>query len=130
MTFFDRPHYKISPSDLADWLDERAPASSWSVDGDPLLTALVDFPCPTDELSLQLRQLDRALFLHAPGDQDAFGQKTGWESIDALVVDTAVTQEEGSPKSRSLTLCWEDDVDEWVLYEDIGDPSIRSISHG
>jgi hypothetical protein len=50
MSIRDRPHYVIKPAELAKWLD-RHTDNWWIVDGDPLLGGVVDFPCPSDELT-------------------------------------------------------------------------------
>ena len=48
------PYYTIKSEELANWLDDQ-PESWWIVDGDPVLTSHVDFPCPSEELSAELR---------------------------------------------------------------------------
>ena len=51
-------HHIVIPSrKLAEWLDSQ-PGTWWNVDGDPLLTSEVDFPCPNEELAEGLRKHD------------------------------------------------------------------------
>ena len=52
---------EISSATLADWLDQRARDRWWAVDGDPILTGEVSFPCPTEELTAELRHIDGTL---------------------------------------------------------------------
>lgn len=49
MSLRDKPHYKLPGSVLADWIECQSD-KWWSVDGDPVLGSVVDFPCPSDEL--------------------------------------------------------------------------------
>ena len=60
------PHYEIQSSELAAWLEQQGVDLWWNVDGDPLLTGRLTFPCPADELSAELRKLNRALLVQAP----------------------------------------------------------------
>jgi hypothetical protein len=51
------PHYEMQSHDLADWLDNEGPDSWWTVDGERHLNRTVDFPCPPEELSEELRKM-------------------------------------------------------------------------
>ncbi len=62
MSVKDQPHYKLAANVLADWLDAQ-PEKWWSVDGDPLLMSIVDFPCPSDELAAAIRHEGKGLLL-------------------------------------------------------------------
>ena len=120
MTIHDRPHYLVRSPQLATWLRQANPDSWWSVDGDPLLTALLDFPCPTEELALQLDQLDRDLVVESlPDDDEAVGQPITTDDLAGLVRTIPSTQAPDAPPSQTLYLCWRGDVDEWVLAEEV-----------
>src|SRR6266436_4878939 len=69
------PHYELASSELAMWLENQGAKSWWSVDGDPLLTGRLSFPCPAEELAAELRDIGRTLLVQAqPGDSEAKGQ--------------------------------------------------------
>ena|SRR5690242_12900105 len=63
MSLRDEPHYKIASSELAAWLEAQGTDRWWNVDGDPLLTGRLSFPCPADELAAELRRINRTLLL-------------------------------------------------------------------
>ena len=77
-------HFEIASSELAKWLEEHAPDSWWNIDGDPLLTGRLYIPCPTDELALELRTLNRPLLVLAKDDPDAKGQIIDTKKFNAL----------------------------------------------
>ena len=115
-------HYEILSSELAKWLEERAPDSWWNVDGDPLLTGRLSIPCPTDELASELRKINRPMLVAAKDDPDAKGQ-----AIDATKLD-ALTRLAGNPNStgslplwvndRFFDLSWKGSPQVWLLIED------------
>jgi hypothetical protein len=107
------PHYTISAAELAVWIESQGDLSWWSVDGDPLLTGRLDFPCPGDELAAALRRVGKALILFDPRGT---ASSTG-ESIDAnRLNELAPTDDSGN---RVLQLCWEEGPDvDWLLVED------------
>src|ERR1017187_9367103 len=96
-------HYEILSSELAKWLEERAPDSWWNVDGDPLLTGRLSIPCPTDELASELRKINRPMLVAAKDDPDAKGQ-----AIDATKLD-ALTRLAGNPNSTGSLPLWVND---------------------
>jgi hypothetical protein len=57
------PHYAISSAELGAWIAEQGTDRWWNVDGDPLLTGSLSFPCPGDELAEELRRIDRLLLV-------------------------------------------------------------------
>src|SRR5713226_505151 len=63
MSLRDEPHYTIASSELADWLEGQGTDRWWSVDGDPLLTGRLSFPCPADEVAGELRRIKRPLLV-------------------------------------------------------------------
>src|SRR5690349_18756618 len=58
-TIAQQPHYRVDSAVLADWLKQRAPSTWWTVDGDPVLTEAMNFPCPSDDLAEHLRMLKK-----------------------------------------------------------------------
>jgi hypothetical protein len=118
------PHYEVSAADLATWLEQHGPESWWNVDGDPLLTGRISFPCPTDGLAAELRSINRALLIQArKGDSNAHGQV-----VDAAVINNLVSRfaenihsTEKLPawtNDRFFYLCWKGAPREWMLEED------------
>jgi hypothetical protein len=107
------PHYEILSSDLAAWIEQLGEDRWWNVDGDPLLTGRMPFPCPADELAAELRRIARPLLVQAKSeDADAKGQPTSKEKLDALV-------DRSLGGARLLYLCWEDSPFDWLLSEDL-----------
>jgi hypothetical protein len=124
MSLRDEPHYKIASSELAAWLEGQGTDRWWNVDGDPLLTGRLSFPCPADELAAELRRINRTLLV-----QDRRKSPSGrGEPIVARDLDGLVTRlgenvqtngtEPSWAKDRLFFLCWEDRGDEWLLVED------------
>jgi hypothetical protein len=118
------PHYEISSAELAVWLERQGKDRWWNVDGDPLLTGLLTFPCPAEELAAELRRINRHLLVQAKRDDaGAKGQV-----IDAATLDKAVgrfsenMQVSGAmpewAADRFLYLCWKRSTHEWLLAED------------
>ncbi len=117
------PHYEIPSAELASWLEKNAPDSWWYVDGDPLLTGRMPFPCPTDELATELRKLARPLLIQAPkGDREAKGQQIDASKVGALASRFRETVDsEPLPawaNDRFFFLCWKGSSVEWLLGED------------
>src|SRR6266436_6780762 len=74
----DRLGIRLSPQELGAWLDRQGSDRWWLVDGDPLLTSLVSFPCTGDEIAAVLRRIDKPLFLLSrnaaqPGESTELG---------------------------------------------------------
>ncbi len=63
MSVKDQPHYTLPAATLAGWI-ERQSDRWWSVDGDPNLTSLVDFPYPGDELAPVIRKIGKDLLVY------------------------------------------------------------------
>lgn len=116
MSIKEKPHYTLSAEALAGWLD-RQPEKWWSVDGDPLLSEIVDFPCPSDELAPEVRRVGKNLLLQdkTPHSQ-AHGEPVGEERLDELA-DTRIRRPQ-----KILHLAWADSDIEWLLLED--DPMV------
>jgi hypothetical protein len=80
----DLPFYTIKAGRLADWPDGQ-PDSWWIVDGDPVLTSHVDFPCPSEELSAELRDVTKSLRQFDPGkDSKAHREVIGVEQLNDI----------------------------------------------
>jgi hypothetical protein len=120
------PHYEISSPELADWLLEQGEEQWWNVDGDPLLTGRMTFPCPAEPLARELRKINRALLVQAKkGDAEAKGQAIGKDKLNEVVghfsENLHVSGEGEMPKwsgDRLLYLCWTGTSNEWLLAED------------
>jgi len=115
MSIRQRAHYRLTTSELAQWLDQQGDDCWWSIDGDPLLTGLVSLPCPSGELAEALRQIRIPLLLQdKDNNSQAAGQSVLAEDLDRL----AVTDNQGN---RSFLLGWAhapaSDLG-WLLVED------------
>jgi len=97
---------------LAEWL-EGQPGSWWNVDGDPLLTSEVDFPCPNEELAEALRAHndDIVLFIRKHVKPNIDGK---W---DALGLDD-LTDIENPRKEKNFLAAWKGSDIKWLLSED------------
>jgi hypothetical protein len=120
------PHYEILSSELATWLLEQGEDRWWNVDGDPLLTGRLTFPCPASELAEELRKINRPLLVQAKKDDiEAKGQRVGKDKLNDLVSHFAENMKvfgtgEMPPwgGDRLLYLRWKGAPDEWLLAED------------
>jgi hypothetical protein len=120
------PHYEIASTDLAAWLEEQGKDRWWNVDGDPLLTGRLTFPCPASDLAADLRKIGRPLLVQAKAeDKDAQGQPVGKDKLNELVGHFyenlhAPRGGELPPwgRDRLLYLRWKGSPDEWLLTED------------
>ncbi len=96
------------------------------MDGDPLLTGRVTFPCPVDELAAELRKINRPLLVQAKRDDSrATGQPVGADKLNEVVSRLAENVhslgEDQMPSwggDRLLYLCWKGTPYEWLLTED------------
>lgn len=87
MAIKDHPHYVVSSRILADWLDSQDDESWWSIDGDHYLSGLLSFPCPSDELSPVLREMNKDLLIQdLKNRRSAKGQRIGTSDLDKLCV--------------------------------------------
>jgi hypothetical protein len=126
MSIKDGPHYEIASTELAAWLEAQQPPRWWNVDGDPLLTGRMYFPCSAALLAKELRKLNRPLLVQAkPDDTRARGELVSRDKIDELVERFAdnLHAPQGGPlppwgEDRFLLLCWKQTPDEWLLAED------------
>jgi hypothetical protein len=112
MSVRDKPHYVLPATTLARWVESQ-PDRWWSVDGDPRLTGLVDFPCPGEELAPALRKVGKDLLLY----DKTPGSTAHGETVEAgRLKDLADT----SNRRRRMTylLTWADSDEDWLLVED------------
>lgn len=118
------PHYEIPSAELATWLELQGIDLWWNVDGDPLLTGRLSFPCPGDELAKELREINRPLLAQAAkGDADAKAQVIDAGKISQLVSRFAGNLRSTGPlpqwaNDRFLYMCWKGSPHEWLLAED------------
>lgn len=115
------PHLKISSCQLADWLTQQGEDRWWNVDGDPVLTGRVSFPCPADELARELRRLDRSLLVL--DRRPVASRPTPVKGLDDLVTRlgdgvAGVGASVGWATARVFFLCWDDRGEDWSLVED------------
>src|SRR5438093_8940960 len=109
MSLRDRPHYTLPAAELARWI-EGQPDQWWSVDGDPRLTSVVDFPCPSDELAPALRKIGKDLLLYdKTSPSRAHGEKLGADRLDELA------DVSNRLKEKTFLLSWADSDIEWLL---------------
>jgi hypothetical protein len=112
MSVKQNPHYTVPAEALAKWIEERS-ERWWFVDGDPLLTSTVDFPCPGDELAPAIRKIGKNLLLQdKDGSPTAKGQVVQDNRLDELS-DTRNRQQQ-----KTLLLSWSDSDIDWLLSED------------
>ena len=112
MAVKEMPYYRVRAAALADWL-EHQPDSWWVVDGDPLLTSRIDFPCPSDELAPAIRSIGRDLLVRdKAAASNAHGQFVEIDRLDELV-DVRNRHHE-----KTLRLSWIDSGIDWLLMED------------
>ncbi len=106
-------HAIVIPSrKLAEWLDSQ-PDTWWSVDGDPLLTSEVDFPCPSDELAEALRKHENDITVFT----NRKTQPSGGADLHSLDLDE-LTDTENPRKEKNILAAWRGSEIEWLLSED------------
>lgn len=124
MSIPNEPHYEIAATELAAWIEKQGADRWWNVDGDPLLTGRLMFPCPGDELAAELRRINRPLLvLDKHKSPDAKGQPITHEQLDALVGRLGENVQISEPlpswvADRLFFLCWKGRADDWLLVED------------
>ncbi len=124
MTIQLEPHFEVPSAELAAWIEKQGRNVWWNVDGDPLLTEHLAFPCPGDEFAEALRRFNRPLLIRDPKRrQDAKGQVISAADIDAVaeVMGNNVKYSGEKPfwaDDRVFYCCWKGSADEWLLAED------------
>jgi hypothetical protein len=118
------PYYEIPSGELADWILQQGEERWWNVDGDSLLTGLLSFPCPGDELAEELLRINKPLHvLVSANHADAKGEIIGKDKLDGLVGrmgENVVISGKIPPwvNDRVLCLRWKGAPVEWLLVED------------
>jgi hypothetical protein len=124
MSLQDEPHIRIASPELAAWLEAQGTDRWWNVDGDPILTSRLNFPCPGDELAAELRRINRTLLVQdRRKPPSARGERIVAQDLDAFVTRQGDNIQVNGTKplwanNRMFFLCWEDSGDEWLLVED------------
>lgn len=122
-TILAGPHFELPSTELAKWVEAQGLDCWWNVDGDPLLTSLVSFPCPGDELVAELRRLNRPLLVQVDS-ADARGERIDAKQLNAFVSwlrDAMPAYGLGVPPrtgDRLFYLCWKGSPVGWLLIED------------
>jgi hypothetical protein len=112
MSVKDKPHYTLPAQALAQWI-ERQPDKWWSVDGDPYLMSIIDFPCPGDELAPAIRRMGKDLVLQDKNTSStAHGEVIGTDRLDEL------SDVSNKRRRKVLLLSWADSNIDWLLIED------------
>ncbi len=97
---------------LAEWLDGQ-PGSWWNVDGDPLLTSEVDFPCPNEELAEALRRHNNDITIFASKS----AKSNVGADMDSLDLDD-LTDTEDPRQEKTFLAAWKGSDIKWLLSED------------
>ena len=108
------PRLVLPSTELAIWLDKQDPDVWWLVDGDPLLTGNVSFPCPSDVLAEELRRINAPLILIPSKDIKLGDRPITSDDLDALV------QKEQDREERIFLFRWTQPhfSHDWMLIED------------
>lgn len=107
-----KPHVVVPSRTLADWLDGQ-PETWWNVDGDPLLTSEIDFPCPNDELAEGFRKHDRNLLIFTKNLNTVNPHDNLRASDLEGLVDT-----DNPGREKYILAAWSGSDIEWLLSED------------
>ena len=108
----EHAYYLLGSDELANWLDAQH-ATWWFVDGDPDLTAELDFPCPNDELAVALRERHQTLLvLDRTPDSLAHGERITSQNLERLA------NRENRYDNRNFVMQWQGSDIAWVLSED------------
>jgi len=112
MSVKDKPHFTLPAATLAGWI-ERQSDRWWSVDGDPRLTSIVDFPCPGDELAPVIRKIGKDLLVYDGNNAStAHGEVIGSDRLDELA------DVSNWLRHKTFLLSWADSDIDWLLVED------------
>jgi hypothetical protein len=126
MSIRDEPFYTLPAGELAAWIEQQGGDTWWNVDGDSILTGILSFPCPGDELADELRRINRLLLVQDPQKRrEASGQEVDRTALDGLVdylgknASIAADRKPAWTNDRLLYLCWHGSDAEWLLVEDL-----------
>ncbi len=107
-----KPHIVIPSRKLAEWLDDQ-PGTWWSVDGDPLLTSELDFPCPNEELAEGLRKHDGNIMVFIRKRR----RSNADDDLSSLDLDD-LADTENPRQEKNILAAWSGSDIEWLLSED------------
>jgi hypothetical protein len=113
---------EIPTTALATWLEQQGADRWWSIDGDPILTGQLNFPCPGDELAEELRKIKGTVEVKVPIRSSHLSKPE--EILNAAVrelgenVKTSSANEPAWIHDRLIDLRWKDSSNEWLLVED------------
>jgi hypothetical protein len=83
------------------------------VDGDPRLTSVVDFPCPSDELAPAIRKIGKDLLVYARN-----GNSTPPEQVIRADKLDELADRSNWQHRREFVFCWADSDIDWMLVDD------------
>ena len=124
MSIQSEPHFEVPSGELAAWIEKQGPTVWWNVDGDPILTGRLAFPCPGDEFAEALRKINRPLLIQDPKKrEDAVGQVITAADLDSVadMLGSNVQYKGEKPfwaDDRIFYCCWKGSDIEWLLTED------------
>jgi hypothetical protein len=104
--------FVISSRELARWLESQ-PGTWWLIDGDPLLTSSIGFPCPAGELAEELRRIGKDIIIST---DKTVGMDDG-RQIDSLAL-ARLADTENRYRERNFLARWQGSDIEWLLSED------------
>jgi hypothetical protein len=110
------PRLELSSTVLAEWLERQDPDLWWLVDGDPVLTGTLSFPCPGDVLAGELRRINQPLLLIPPESAELDPGKRPVSSHD--LDDPVYLQEKGDDRTFSFRWARSPSPGDWMLIED------------
>lgn len=114
MSIREHTYYQVTSDTLSRWLENQSDHSMWSVDGDPILTGLMNFPCLASDLANEIQRLNKSLLVYAdsPLPNHDLGQGLSVDDLDCIAI-----REEGN---RVFQFCWEQGSPEidWLMIED------------
>lgn len=124
MTTLQRVSHSISANDLAKWIDQLGADRWWTVDGDPLLTGRVSFPCSGDELAEEIRTVNLPLVVFEETNEVKVTGPVDTTNLDQLARPAwgigSFAEEFAAHRARArmLVLAWQRSPHlEWLLVE-------------
>lgn len=127
MTTLQRVSYSISANDLATWIEQLGVERWWTVDGDPLLTGRISFPCSGDELAEEIRAVNLPLVVFEETNEAKAACPVDATNLDQLARPAwgigSFAEEFAAHRARArmLVLAWQRSAHlEWLLVEVAG----------
>jgi len=113
MSLKSDPHYTLSSSELADWVESQ-PDKWWGVYGDDEYWLMaIDSPCPSDELAPALRRAGKDILVwdNTPGSK-ARGERIKADRLPSLAY-------YGKDRhNMTFVMAWADSDRVWEFVED------------